>query len=91
MAKVPKADGARPRAKVVKRARASHRAFLHLRLCMLAARTIENEYLRNAFDMRNGADKIHISRHWHKGGAGSCFIEIHSRSCADLYDMPRIA
>ena len=59
MAKVPKADGARPRAKVVKRARASHRAFLHLRLCMLAARTIENEYLRNAFDMRNGADKIH--------------------------------
>jgi hypothetical protein len=40
-------------------ARASHRAFLHLRLCMLAARTIENEYLRNAFDMRNGAGKIH--------------------------------
>ena len=35
------------------------RAFLHLRLCMLAARTIENEYLRNTLDMQDGADKLH--------------------------------
>jgi hypothetical protein len=33
--------------------------FLDRGLCMLAARTIENEYLRNPFDVRDGADKVH--------------------------------
>jgi len=45
------------------------RAFLHLRLCVFAARTIENEYLRNPFDVQDGADKIHRLRQWHIGGA----------------------
>jgi len=35
------------------------RTFLHLRFCMFAARTIENEYRWNALDVRDGADKIH--------------------------------
>src|SRR5262249_11266153 len=35
------------------------RAFVYLRLCMFAARTIENEYLRNPFDVRDSTDKIH--------------------------------
>ena len=34
-------------------------AFLHLRFCMFAVRTIENEYRRNPFDMWDDADKIH--------------------------------
>ena len=38
---------------------ALRRAFLHLRFCMLAARTIENEYLRNTLDVQDGADKLH--------------------------------
>ena|SRR6516164_6418471 len=33
--------------------------FLHLRLYMLAAPTIENEYRRNALDVRDGADNLH--------------------------------
>jgi hypothetical protein len=33
--------------------------FLHLRFCMLTTLTIENEYLENALDVQDGADKIH--------------------------------
>jgi len=34
-------------------------AFPHLRFRMFAARTIENEYLRNFSDVRDGANKLH--------------------------------
>jgi len=49
-------------------------AFLHLRFCMLTMRTIENEYLRNLFDVRDGADKIHRLPAMAKGRCGSLIL-----------------
>jgi hypothetical protein len=61
------------------------RAFLHLRLCMLTTRTIENEYRRNLFDVRDGADKIHGLPAMTRGRYGSLILhEIRSSLCVDL-------
>jgi hypothetical protein len=52
--------------------------FLHLRFCMLTARTIENEYLGNPFEVRR--TRFIGSRQWHEGDAGrSFFHEIYSK------------
>jgi hypothetical protein len=37
-------------------------------------RTIENEYLRNPFDVRDGADKIHRLLAMAKGWCGSLIL-----------------
>jgi hypothetical protein len=64
----------------VARTAALRRAFLHLRFCMLAARTIENKYLRNPFDVRDGADKIHGLSTMAHGRCGSLILhESHSK------------
>ena len=46
-------------------------AFLHLRFGMFAAWTIENEYLRNPFNVRDGANKIHRLPAVAQGPSGS--------------------
>ena len=60
-------------------------AFLHLRFCMLTMRTIENEYLRNPFDVRDSADKLHWLLAMARGRSGSLILhEIHPSSRVDL-------
>src|SRR5215472_7177263 len=61
----------------------------------LQTRTIENEYRRNLFDVRDGADKIHGLPAMTRGRYGSLILhEIRSSLCVDL-DLngakPRIA
>jgi len=62
---------------------ALRRAFLHLRLCMFAARTIENEYLRNPFDVRDGADKIHRLPAMAQGRFRSLILHELLKACVD--------
>jgi hypothetical protein len=60
----------------------------HLRFRKFAARTIENEYLRNSFDVRDGADKIHMLLAMSQGRCGSLILyEIRSSSCAEPSTM----
>jgi hypothetical protein len=60
-------------------------AFLHLCFCMLTMRTIENEYLRNPFDVRDSADKLHWLLAMARGRSGSLILhEIHPSSRVDL-------
>src|SRR5262249_4218306 len=65
-------------------ARPLRRAFLHLRFCMPTTRTIENEYLRNPFDVQDGADKIHRLRQWHIGGADRSAQGIYSNTATGI-------
>jgi hypothetical protein len=64
---------------------ALRRVFLHLRFCMLTMRTIENEYLRNPFDVRDSADKLHWLLAMARRRSGSLILhEIHPSSRVDL-------
>jgi len=58
------------------------RCVVNLSFCMLAARTIENEYLRDPFDVPDGADKLHGLKAMAQWRCGSLILhEIHSSSC----------
>ena len=63
------------------RTNALRRVFLHLRFCMLTMRTIENQYLRNPFDVRDSADKLHWLLAMARRRSGSLILhEIHPSS-----------
>jgi hypothetical protein len=47
---------------------------------MLAARTIENEYLRDPFDVQDGADKLHWLPAMAQGRRGSLI-------CHEIYQV----
>ena len=61
--------------------------FLHLRLYMLAAPTIENEYRRIALDVRDGADKLHwlAAMANRRCGSLSTMLLIYDCHCLDFH------
>ena len=67
------------------RTNALRRVFLHLRFCMLTMRTIENEYLRNPFDVRDSADKLHWLLAMARGRSGSLILHEFIQVRASIY------